>query len=499
MRTNWLTIIGMVFALPCLAAEPTAVTKRSVTLLDCVQMALEKNLALRISRLGVQVEQQRLSGMYGAYDPNFTMSGQHNFTGSLGTFVQNTLALSASTQDSDSFSTSLQGITPWGFNYTVSANAMESWGVSGGNAFDRYNANIGVVRMSQPLLKNFWIDNARMTIWIQRKQLKISDQTLQKDIMDTVTSVEGAYYDLIFAREDVEVQKKALELVERSLFENKQRVKVGAMAPLDEKQAESQVAASKANLISSQQVLAVRQNALRNIISDDVYNTSVPQLFDPKEDMLAVPMAFNLQDSWSKGLTLRPELISLKIQAEQMDIQLRYYRNQLFPALDLIGSYSQQSGTRDSYGAAFSDLGERRGPNYYWGAEISFPLTRRSARSTLRQGRIEKEQFLLNIKQLEQQIMVTIDNAITFAKSGFEKVDATHQARLFAEAALDAEQKKLENGKSTSFIVLQLQRDLTTARSDEIRALTEYNKSLSALSRAEGSTLQRLKINLEVK
>ena len=92
-----------------------------------------------------------------------------------------------------------------------------------------------------------------------------------------------------------------------------------------------------------------------------------------------------------------------------------------------------------------------------------------------------------------------VDNAIKAAQAAYERVDATHEARLFAEAALDAEQKKLENGKSTSFIVLQLQTSLTTARSNEIRALADYNETLTTLAQVEGSTLQRRRIDIAAK
>jgi outer membrane protein TolC len=107
--------------------------------------------------------------------------------------------------------------------------------------------------------------------------------------------------------------------------------------------------------------------------------------------------------------------------------------------------------------------------------------------------------LLLTLKKLEQSIMVQIDNDIKQAESSFQQVAATRTAREYAAAALDAEQKKLESGKSTTYTVLQMQRDLTTARGNEIQALDGYNKALSQLSLDEGSTLQRLNISLEVK
>ena len=109
------------------------------------------------------------------------------------------------------------------------------------------------------------------------------------------------------------------------------------------------------------------------------------------------------------------------------------------------------------------------------------------------------EQLVLNLKKIEQTIMITIDNDITQAKASYQQVAATRAAREYAAEALAAEQKKLENGKSTTYTVLQMQRDLTTARGNEIQALANYNKLLAQLSLDEGTTLQRLGINVEVK
>src|SRR5204863_4389448 len=116
-----------------------------------------------------------------------------------------------------------------------------------------------------------------------------------------------------------------------------------------------------------------------------------------------------------------------------------------------------------------------------------------------RAAKLTLEQTQLILKQLEQSILLAIDDAVTAARVSFERVGSTREARLYADAALDAEQKKLQNGKSTSFVVLQLQRDLTAARSSEIRALADYNIALSRLALNEGTTLERRKISLEVK
>ncbi len=108
------------------------------------------------------------------------------------------------------------------------------------------------------------------------------------------------------------------------------------------------------------------------------------------------------------------------------------------------------------------------------------------------------EQLMLALKRLEQGIMVTIDNDINQARSSYQQVAATRAAREYAHAALEAEQIKSQTGTSILYLVLQMQRDLTAARGNEIEALAAYNKTLAQLSLDEGATLERLGINLEV-
>ena len=127
------------------------------------------------------------------------------------------------------------------------------------------------------------------------------------------------------------------------------------------------------------------------------------------------------------------------------------------------------------------------------------PLSNLGPRNQMKSGKVSLKQLLLQLKQLEQNVMVQIDNAVKQAQSSYEGVQATRQARIYAEAALDAEQKKYAVGKSTTFTVLQLQKNLTTARSQEIRALADYNEAIANLAAKEGATLERNGLKLEIK
>jgi outer membrane protein TolC len=211
-----------------------------------------------------------------------------------------------------------------------------------------------------------------------------------------------------------------------------------------------------------------------------------------------VQQLFDVQDSWSKGLAARPDLLQAKLTLEQQGIQLKYDHNQLFPQLDLMGSYGF-NGAGQGINDAFNQYAAANRPFYSYGGQLSVPLSNVGPRNSLKSDKAVEQQDLLKLKQLEQNIMVQIDDAVKQVQSAWESVDATKQARTYAEAALDAEQKKYAVGKSTTFTVLQLQNNLTAARSQEIRALANYNEALANLAQQEGSTLQRRNLDVTVK
>jgi outer membrane protein TolC len=341
------------------------------------------------------------------------------------------------------------------------------------------------------------IDSTRLQIFLDKQNLKISELDLRFQLITTITAVEQAYYDLIFSRENVKVQQKALELADRLLTENKKRVEVGALAPLDEKQAESQAAASRADLLAALGNADTQQRVLKNLLSDD-YMQWKDVTIEPTVAMLAMPEKFDLQESWRRGLSQRPDLLQQKLSLDKQGFVVRYQRNQLFPQLDLIGTYGYNASSTE-FSGALDQIARRDNPFWSYGAQMTIPLSQRSARNNYKAAKATKEQIELQVKQLEQTVLIQIENAIALANTDFQRVSATREARVYSEAALEAEQKKLESGKSTSFEVLRLQRDLTSSRSAEIRALADYNIALAQIALNEGATLERRKVTLEFK
>ena len=261
-----------------------------------------------------------------------------------------------------------------------------------------YSGDWGI-NLTQPILRDAWIDQGRAQILINKRMLKSSEFSFVGQIMQTVSAVEQAYYNLVAARENVKVAEKALELAKRTLLGNRKKVEVGALAQLDEREAESQVASSEADLLGAQRDLALRGSVLKNLLTSDYPKLHGIQ-FVPSENLVPVPMAFEVQESWRKGLAQRPDLQQARIDLERRDITLRYQKNQLFPALDLIGSYGH-NGLNSSYGRVLDDL--TKGESFLF---LRFPAehpTGQCSRSKYPQAtKAEKEQALLQIKKLEQ-------------------------------------------------------------------------------------------------
>src|SRR5205823_2676402 len=131
-----------------------------------------------------------------------------------------------------------------------------------------------------------------------------------------------------------------------------------------------------------------------------------------------------------------------RLDVERQNIQLRFSYNQLFPQLDLLGSYGY-SGSGKEFSDAFGGITAGNSPNYSFGASVTIPFGNRAARGNYQVSKENKKQVLLMLKSLEQNILIQIDNGVKQVRNAFERVDATRQARLYAETALDAEQKKL--------------------------------------------------------
>jgi len=211
-----------------------------------------------------------------------------------------------------------------------------------------------------------------------------------------------------------------------------------------------------------------------------------------------LPETYDLLESSLTAIARRPDYRMAVKQVELSGILVSFRKNQLFPSLDLVGSYGRL-GFNEA--GMFSDttrqLRDEDNPRYEFGFQLRVPLFSQTERKQYRLAKNQAEQDVLSLRARHYELLKGLDNSIDNANSGYQRAVARRQAREYAEQALDAEQKKLEQGTSTSFQVLQFQRDLTSARSAEITAQADYQKALTEFYYTEGTLLDRRMITVE--
>ena len=474
-------------------------------------MALTRNLDLQIERLSVDIARFNLNGSYGAYVPTFSFSAKHEFISQPPDFDPKKANFDFPYElSSDSAGPALSGRLPVGLSYDLSALAGEknvrtdfrlnpdtAKAFPGGiRETNNFFADAGM-SLQQHLLKDFWIDKYREAILVRRKDSKISERALQFEVMKTVLAVELTYYDLIAAREHLRVQEKALSLKEQFVGETKRRVEVGDLPPLDSDQAETQLENTRTALIAAREAFATSQNILKHLLSDNFMEWADVEL-QPTETLVTTRTEVKRSESFMNALYNRPDLAQARLAVERSDVEVRFRKNQLFPSLDMIGHYGGL-GIDESYGSVISDTLHFRNPEYFYGAVVSFPLSNLRERNDYYASKTTRQIIELQFRKAEQEVLLQVADWLNRVQSRFSQAGSTRRARTYAEAALSAEQKKLQNGLSTSFFVLQLQETLTAARTAEVQALADYNKALAQLAFAEGTTLGKHQVRVEAK
>jgi outer membrane protein TolC len=501
-------LLAVVLASPLMAAgqsNPPGTRIRLLSLKECIEMALSRNLDLQIQRASADIAQFNLDGSYGVYIPQFSFSARHDYVSQPGDFdVDKENPHFPYQLRTDTAGPMLTGELPIGLSYDFKALAGRKDATSdfssdpNASPPTRRTNNFFAatdLTLKQHLLRDFWIDQNRELILVRKKNVKISEQALQFETMKTVLAVELAYYDLAAAREQVRVEEKALDLKKQFVAETRRRVEVGDLPPLDSEQAETQLQNTLTALSVAREALFTRENALKALITDSFIDWADLEPL-PSDSLSPVKEEINRPESFRKALGGRPDLIQARLAVERSDVTVRFRKNQLFPSLDVLGRYGSYN-VEDHVSTAMSEAVRFHDADYSYGVVVSFPLSNLKERNDYRASKANRWIAELELRKAEQQVLLQVADFVNRVNLRFDQIGSTRQARTYAEAALAAEEKKLQNGLSTSFFVLQLQEALTAARTAEVEALADYNRALAQLGFAEGSTLERHRLKME--
>ncbi|HZQ69724.1 MAG TPA: TolC family protein [Terriglobales bacterium] len=369
--------------------------------------------------------------------------------------------------------------------------------------------------LRQRLLSGFGFGPNLRFIRIARNNREISDVAFRNQVIATVSQIQNIYWDLVNAYEDVKVKQRSLALAEKTLSDDNDQVKLGAMAPIEVTRAESEVATRNQDLLLSQNELQLQELLIKNAVTRDLSDPLLASATVVPTDTMRIPEkepVVPIQDLIGDAQNHRPELAEARMDLNNRDISRKSAANALLPAVDFLSWYgaSALAGVqnpnnptiatpipRTGFSNAFSTLFRNDFPDYGVGLSLTIPIRNRAAQADQIRSQLEYRQAQLRLQQLQNQIGIEVRNAQFALLQNRARVDTARKARDLARQTFEIEQKKYALGASTSNNVLQTQRDLAQAESNLVAAMSTYEKSRVELDRATGLTLTATGIQIE--
>ena len=521
----------------------------TLSLNDAIRKALQNNNDIEVARDDVRYAEQQLRAYQGVYEPVFSITPQliKNVTPQ-----QSSLGGSGSSGKTSTTIINLSpSITKMfergGGTYTFSfANSRTNTSNSFSLINPYYSSNLSLT-ITQPLLRNRSIDVNRHLIRVQKKHLEQTDSDFRQRTIAIISQVQAAYWNLVFALRNQQNQLDSLNLSRQNMRNIEAQISAGAKAPLDRAQVQTDIATRETNLFVATQNVSIAENTLKQLMLRDPlapeWSAQLTPTDTPAFDLSPISLTAALDEAHKN----RPELRRLNLQKEINVIDVQYFKNQTLPQVDIQSTVATTglagtsvalpagtqvpliSGSPTTSSSAFllsqiQDIQTRAGfpvatvpnvasggvapyliggygqdirnlltfgtRNITLGVAISFPIHNKTAEANLAGARIQGEQLLASYRSQDQAIEMDVRNAAQAVDTAQRRVVASRLARESAEQQLAGEQKLYEVGRSTTFLLLQRQNELTTARTNELQAETDYNKALADLQRATASTLR---------
>jgi HAE1 family hydrophobic/amphiphilic exporter-1 len=520
-----------------------------LTLNDAIRTALQDNNDIEVARDDVRINEQTLRGLYGVYEPIFAITPQliKNITPQ-----QSSLGGSGSTGKTTTtifnWNPSVtKSFEKGGGTYTLTFSNSRTNTSNTFNLINPYYSSNLSLQINQPLLRNRSIDSNRHAIRVQKKRLEQSDSDFRQRTIAIIAQVQAAYWNLVFALKNQQNQLDSLNVARQNMRNIEAEISAGAKAPLDRAQVQTDIASREANLYIATQQVSVAENSLKQLMLKDPsspqWSAQLTPTDQPSFDLSPVNLTAALDDAHKN----RPELRRLNLQKDINSVDIQFFENQKLPQVDIqstvatTGLAGTQIGTPagtlvplisgnpatnssafllaqiqalrasaglplatvpnvatsgvapyliGGYGKDLTNLFGFGTRNITVGVAISFPFHNKTAEANLASARIQREQLGASFRSQDQAIEMDVRNAAQSVDTAQKRVVASRAARESAEQQLVGEQKLYEVGRSTTFLLLQRQQELTAARTNELQAQTDYNKALADLQRATGSTLR---------
>lgn len=471
----------------------------NLTVEEAVARSLERNLTLASQRLTPRTFDYSIAATRAAYRPTLNSTfGTNSQTQLPTTTVEGGVVVNTDTR---TWNSGMSQAVPWGGgSYQVSWNNNRAFTDRNNSTFNpSFGSNLSA-QYTQPLLRNFKFDSTRAQLESQLIQQDIAEIDLSATTATTVAQVRNAYWELAFSYQAVEAAQGSLQLASKLVQDNKSRVEIGTMAPIDVIQAQAEEAARRQQLVAAQATLRTNELALKRLIvggtDDELWSATINPVDQPSPQ----PEPIDLEGAVRNALQNRTDLIINRKNVESANITIRSLRNSILPQLNLVTTYrlDGRGGTsiprdptipivRGGYVDALRNIYQFDAPTWNLQLNFSYPIGQSADEANLARQQLLLQQSQAQIKTTELQIATDVTSAALNVRNAHEALQAAQASRELSEKRADAAQSKFDNGMATNFEVVQAQRDLNDARNSELRQLLNYRRALVDFERVQVS------------
>lgn len=501
-----------------------------LTLAEAMRIAFQNNLDIRVVGFDRRLAEEQVTTAGGAFEPVFSVGipGASNLLGApvnagfgggagAGGFGYSDARNPSSTALAGAAVAKTRGYAgfldlgqtlPMGLRYDVGYSFSRTTTNSLFQSLNPAWDSTLQVTVSQPLLRGRGEAAAATELLLARANTDVSEAAFRARVESVLLEVERAYWELVFAERDLEVKGSSLELAHEQLERTRAQVEVGLMAPVEETQAEVQVAARETDLIVARNALENARDALRALLRADNlpggWDTGIRPADDP-EQARATP---ELDRAIALAMESRPEVAQGLAAVASRGVEVAAARNGLLPRADLVAQLSTNGIGGDlivrdgfpgevvevvpgGFGDALDQMTGLDFVSWRLGLNVSLPIGNSAAEGLHAQATINEDRAATELERTRQQVVLEVRQTWRGVRTAAEAVQSIRKTRELAERQLEIETDRFEVGMSTNFEVLQFQEDLTAARSAELRALIDQRIAETQLQRAMGLLLQR--------
>ena len=487
----WLMMSSVAVAAPQTPPEVLPDGTLPFHLRDCLVRGLESNLSLISARLGPEIAAQQVRIADSEFDVGLTSSLAKSRNVS-----QPTDPTIPSGRETESYNIGVGQKLSFGADWSA-AFFTSTDDAPGFNFYNPFKVSGVQVTLKVPLLDGRGREQTLESLTLARTNVNISRYDLHRQAQDTMQAVENSYWDLVAARSALGVAERKLKRAQDLLNLNKKKVEVGTLAPIEITVADADVAASEEGLIGAQITLADAQDALMQLLALPRTSPAWDAEIVPLDAPVFERQTFDLEQVIEQALISRPEIQQARIDLNDKELLVRNAKRRKLPNADLDMSATSSGDSLDvmnlmneGFRESVEEIPDIVNYNYRLALNVSIPLGNKAAKADFAIAQLNRTRSEILLADQELAIRTEVRSSVRGVMSGIKRVDAAGVSVALQKKKLEAEQKKFDNGMSTSFEVLSFQNDLADAELSEIRAVLNYTKALVTLEKARGQLLE---------